>query len=44
MGDVHEHTSATLLDALEDHFRRYWEGKPATHEKPLFLEKTMIEQ
>lgn len=44
MGDVHEHTSATLLDALEDHFRRYWEGKPATHEKPLFLDKTMIEQ
>jgi hypothetical protein len=37
IGDVQGFTSATLLDAMEDHFRRYWQGRPATDEKPLFL-------
>jgi hypothetical protein len=36
--DVPVHTSATLLDALEAHFRRYWEGRSATDEKPLFID------
>lgn len=38
IGDAQEFTTATLLDALESHFRMYWDGKPATQEKPLFLD------
>lgn len=36
--DMAEFSSATLLDALEKHYRAHWEDKPADHEKPLFLE------
>ena len=39
IGDAQGFTPASLLSAMEDHFLRYWEGRPDGDEKPLFLDE-----